>query len=154
MPYFSSNHGQILLSLRDLIKDQQLNNLQDDEVQVRYSWLQNGQPLRGITIYELPETSNNGVIGAQDIGYTCGIVFVDGATYDGIMDNDNIKQWVETVRRRLTDQRLDVTIQGATDPKEHVMIVNRSGENLSNPGKYPNYKVRRTVVTVWLRETA
>lgn len=149
---FSSNHGQVLLALESLLRSMDLDDLTDEEVRIRNNWLQNGQPKRGISIIDEGEKYSDGTVGTQDIGYLCGIVFVDGATYDDPMDNDRIKSWVETIRRRLTDQRLNVTIAGATDPAEHVMVVERSGEHLTNPAKYPNYKIRRTVVAVWLRE--
>lgn len=149
---FQSNHGQVLLALEALLRSLKLDGLTDEEVRIRYNWLQNGQPRIGVSILDLGEKYADGTVGTQDIGYLCGIVFADGATYDDPMDNDRILSWIEVVRRRLTDQRLNVTIAGATDPAEHVMVIDRSGENLTNPNKYPNYKVRRTVVSVWLRE--
>jgi len=149
---FGSNHGQVMAALRDLIKDLQPDNMADEEVQVRGSWLIQGEPLRGVTIYDLGEQYAAGVIGAQDIGYTCGIVFVEKDDYDARLSGDQMQAWRELVRRRLTDQRLSVTIVNSTDPSEHVCRVIRSGESLSNPKKYPNCNISRLVVVVWLRE--
>lgn len=149
---FTSNHGHILVALRDLIKDLQPENLADEEVQVRGSWLHNGSPFRGVSIIPLPEQYAVGTNGTQDIGYACGIVFVEGDDLDARLEDDQMLAWRELVRRRLTDQRLSVTIVNATDPSEHVCRVVRSGENLSNPKKYPRYNISRLVVVVWLRE--
>jgi hypothetical protein len=149
---FSSNHGQILVALRSLVHDLGPENLSDEEVQIRGNWLQNGQPLRGVTVMALGEQYDPGTVGTQDIGYVCAIVFAEFDDYDARLTGDQMLAWRELIRRRLTDQRLNVTIPGATDPSEHVCRVLRSGESLSNPNKYPNYSINRTVVVVWLRE--
>ena len=153
MAEFTSNHGQILLALENLVKDLQPDNLGDEEVQIRGSWLHSdGQPYRGITIMPLDEKYDPGTIGTQDIGYLCAIVFVEKDDYDARLTDDQMLAWRELVRRRLTDQRLSVTITNATDPSEHVCRIIRSGESLRNPNKYPTCNITRTVVCVWLRE--
>jgi hypothetical protein len=153
MERFASNHGQILSALRDLVKDLGPDNITDEEVQVRGNWLNSdGQPFRGITVMPLTEQYDSGTIGTQDIGYQCAIIFVEGEDYDARLTDDQMLAWRELVRRRLTDQRLSVTIVNSTDPSEHVCRVIRSGESLRNPNKYPNCNITRTVVVVWLRE--
>lgn len=150
---FASNHGQILAALRDLVKDLQPSNMTDEEVQVRGSWLHNGQPLRGITVMPMHEgLTNEDTIGTQDIAYTCAIVFVEGEDYDARLTEDQMLAWRELIRRRLMNQRLSVTIVNSSDPSEHVCRVIRSGESLKNPAKFANYNITRTVVSVTLRE--
>lgn len=151
---FSSNHGQILVALRDLIKDLQPDNLADEEVQIRGSWLGNdGQPFRGITVMPLGENlTNEDTIGTQDIAYLTAIVFVEHDDHDARLEDDQMLAWRELVRRRLLNQRLSVTIVNSTDPLEHVCRVLRSGESLRNTNKYPTYNITRTVVSVTLRE--
>lgn len=149
---FSSNHGLIMLALKDLIKSLQPDGLHDTEVEVRGSWLFNGEPMRGVSIYDLGEQYDAGTVGTQDIGYVCGVVFASKDDNDAVLYSDMMLAWRELVRRRLTDQRLSVTITNATDPSEHVCKVIRSGESLTNPKKYPDYSISRLVVVVWLRE--
>lgn len=141
-----------MVALQELVLSLQPADCHDTEVAIRPSWLFNGEPMRGISIYDLGEQYHEGTIGTQDIGYRCGIVFAQKDDMDATLDSDQLIAWRELVRRRCTDQRLNVTIPGATDPAEHVMIVSRSGEGLTNPKKYPNWAISRVVVSVWLRE--
>ena len=150
-PSYSSNHGQILLALRDLVQDLQPANLTTEEVKVRRNYLHNGTPFRGVTIYEIGEQTDEGTVGTQDIGYICGIVFCEKHDGDAKLASDQMVQWRELVRRRLKDQRLNVTIVNGTNPSEHVCVILRSGEDLNNK-KYPNDNVKRITVAVWLRE--
>jgi hypothetical protein len=150
---FTSNAGLIALALRDLIKSLQPDNLVDEEVQIRGSWLNSdGHPHVGISIVPLGEQPDPGTIGTQDIGYEMSVVFVEKDSYDARMSDDQMFAWRELIRRRLTDQRLQVTIVNQTDPSEHVCRVIRCGESLRNPNKYPTYNINRMVVVVWLRE--
>jgi hypothetical protein len=98
------------------------------------------------------EQDDDGTIGTMDIGYVCGIVFCEFNDSDSVLSGDQMLVWRELVRRRLTDQRLPVTISNATAPSEHVAIVSKSGENLSNEKKWPRKNIRRITVSVWLRE--
>lgn len=148
----SSNHGQIMVALRELVLSLQPEEVTSAEVEVRGGWLYNGEPMRGITIHELGETYHEGTNGTQDIGYICGIVFAQKDDLDAQLTDDSLLAWRELIRHRLTDQRLNVTLTNNT-PSEHVVIVNRSGENLTNPKKFPNWAISRIVATVWLRET-
>ncbi len=152
MPGFISNHGQVLLALQKLAEDLQPEDVANEEVQIRTSWLYNGEPMRGLTIYDMGEQYHEGTVGTQDIGYVCGIVFVRGRDGDAALYSDQVIRWRELLRRRLTDQRLPVTITNGSAPSEHVCIVERSGEELTNAVKYPNYIIRKLTVTVWLRE--
>lgn len=151
MPDFSSNHGQILLALQKLVKDLQPENLAGEEVEVRGSYLLNGEPIRGVSIYDMGEQGNDGTVGTMDIGYVCGIVFAELNDFDARMSSDQMPAWRELVRRRCTDQRLPVTITNGTAPSEHVMKVLNPGEVMSTK-KNPNYSVKRITVVVWLRE--
>lgn len=154
MPDFSSNHGQILLALEKLVKDLQPENLSGEEVQIRGSWLGAHGPFRGVSIVEGGEQDDDGTIGTQDIGYVCSIVFAEKEDADAILSSDQMMQWRELVRRRLSDQRLPVTVTNISSPSEHVCIVLKSGEDMSNNNKYPGYHIRRILVAVWLRELA
>lgn len=149
---FSSNHGQILLALKNLVLELQPDNLHSAEVEIRSSWLYNGQPMRGISIYDAGEQEADGTIGTQDIGYLCGIVFASKDDNDARMTSDQMQEWRELIRRHLTNQRLSVTITNVTAPREHVCKMLRSGENLRHPNKYPGWSITRMVVAVWLRE--
>jgi hypothetical protein len=150
MPEYSSNHGQILIALEALVKDLQPDNLAGEEVAIRGNWV---GPYRGVSIVPMGEQDNPGTVGTQDIGYVCGIVFAELSDYDAILAGDQMESWRELVRRRLKDQRLSVTITNSSDPSEHVMIILRSGEDLSNPKKYPNWSIKRILVAVWVRES-
>lgn len=149
---YTSNHGEILLALRDLAITLQPRELGDFEVQVRNDWLYNGDPMLGLSIYPLGEQYGEGVNSSQDIGYVCGLVFACKFDQDAILASDRMLAWRELLRRKLTDQRLSVTIANSTAPKEHVCILVRSGEGLTNPNKYPGWIISRIVVSVWLRE--
>lgn len=149
---YTSNHGAILLALRDLAQRLQPKELSDCEIQVRNDWLFNGDPMLGLTIYPLSEQYGEGVNSAQDIGYLCGLVFAYKYDQDAVLTSDRLLAWRELLRRSLTDQRLGVTISNSTTPKEHVCILVRSGEGLTNPNKYPGWNITRLVVSVWLRE--
>jgi hypothetical protein len=154
MANFSSNHGQILLALEKLVKDLQPENLSGEEVRIRGSWIGPGGPYRGVSITENGEQEDDGTIGTQDIGYVCSIVFAEFDDEDAILSGDQMIQWRELVRRRLTDQRLPVTITNLSSPSEHVCTIIKSGQDLTNKKKYPNYSIRRILVAVWLRELA
>lgn len=153
MANYTSNHGQILLALRDLALSLQPDELNDFEVQVRNDWLYNGDPMVGLTISPMPEQYGEGVNSAQDIGYLCSLVFAHRYDQDATLTSDRLLAWRELLRRRLTDQRLGVTINNDTSPREHVSVLVRSGESLTNPNKYPGWNITRIVVSVWLRET-
>lgn len=150
---FTSNSARVAVALRDLIKSLGPDNLSDEEVQVRGSWLNtDGNPHIGISVVPLGEQADPGTIGTQDIGYVMSVVFVEKDSYDARLTGDQMLAWRELVRRRLTDQRLEVTIVNQTDPSEHVCRISRSGESLRNPNKYPTFNINRMVVVVWLRE--
>lgn len=152
MPDYFSNKAAIMTALADIVKDTQPPGITDEEVQVRESWLTGqGQPHRGVSIYDKGEQYNDGTIGTQDVGYLCGIVFAATRHTDAILPADQLQTWVERTRRRLTDQRLPVTIDNASQPSEHVCIV-LPGRDLTNSRKYPNYSIREITVSVWLRE--
>jgi hypothetical protein len=154
MPEFSSNHGQILIALQKLVKDLQPDNLSDEEVQIRGSYIGTTGPFRGVSIVEGGEQEDDGTIGTQDIGYVCSIIFAELDDYDARLSGDQMMAWRELVRRRLTDQRLPVTITNLSSPSEHVCTIISSGKNLSNRKKWPLYNIRAVVVAVWLRELA
>lgn len=150
---YTSNHGAILLALKDLALELQPQELSEDEVQIRNDWLFNdGQPMLGLTIYPLSEQYGEGVNSSQDVGYLCGLVFAYKFDQDAILYSDRLMAWRELLRRKLTDQRLGVTMANDTAPREHVCILVRSGEGLTNPSKYPGWNITRIVVAVWLRE--
>lgn len=152
MPEFTSNKGAVLLAVARLIQDVQPPGLDEEEVQVRERWLDgNDSPYRGASVVDMGETYNAGVIGAQDVGYLCGLLFVNHRQGDSTLYSDKIQTWFERVRRRLTDQRLSVTIDNSTAPREHIPLV-QSGRELTDPKKYPTYLIRQLVVAVWLRE--
>ncbi len=152
MQNFPSNHGQVLLALQSVVKDLQPEDLGNEEVEIRPSWLINGNPMRGVSIFDMGEQYSEGTVSTQDIGYACGVVFARLRDGDATLVSDQLLRWRELVRRRLTDQRLPVTITNATAPREHVCIVEKSGEELTNLRKYPNYLIRKLTVVVWLRE--
>lgn len=152
MPNYTSNHGQVLLALRDLAVHLQPQELSDFEVQVRNDWLFNGRPMLGLTIYPMAEQYGEGVNSAQDIGYLCGLVFAYKFDQDAGLTSDRLLAWRELLRRRLTDQRISVTIDNTTGPREHVCVLVRSGEGLANPKKYPGWNITRIVCSIWLRE--
>lgn len=149
---FSSNHGQILLGLKELVLSLQPEDITDMEVEVRDGWLFNGEPMKGVSIYEAGESSRSGTIGTQDIGYMCGIAFVREREGDAALSSDRIMRWRELVRRRLQDNRLSVPIANKTDPLEHVCLVQEAGKNLTNLKKYGDWVVRHLTVGVWIRE--
>ena len=151
MADFSSNHGQILLALKNLAQDLQPEGLDDTEVEIRRSWLFNGEPFQGISVCPAGEQYDDGTVGTQDVGYLNTITFVKFRAGDAILDSDKDLQWYELIRRRLCDQRLQVTITNDTAPSEHVCIVSQ-GRDLTNERKWPNYQVRQLPVAVWLRE--
>lgn len=149
---YVSHHGQVLLALRDRIKDLSPDGVGDEEVQVRDHWLgPNNEPYRGITLYDGGESSRDGTIGTQDVGYVCGVCFCKHREGDATLASDRLMQWRELIRRELDGSRLSVTIVDATDPLEHVCIVSEAGRNLSS-GKYPSYWIKHLTITVWLRE--
>lgn len=150
---FTSNHGQVLLALQKLIVGLRPDNLSGEEIRIRGSWLGTTGPHRGVSIIEAGETKNDGVIGAQDVGYVCHIVFAEFNDYDALLSSDQMMAWRELVRRRLTDQRIPVSMTNQTAPSEHVAVMIESGKDLSNPKKWPNYNVKRIVVSIWLRES-
>lgn len=154
MADFASNHGQILLALEKLVKDLQPDNLTGEEIAIRGSHIGPSGPYRGVSIVEMGEQDNDGTIGTQDIGYVCGIVFAEFDDADAILSGDQMAAWRELVRRRLTDQRIPVTITNLSSPSEHVAIIIKSGEDISNRKRWPNYNLRRIVVAIWLRELA
>lgn len=154
MPEYSSNHGAVLVALQKLIKDLQPANLSEEEIVIRGSHIGSGGPYRGVSIIDMGEQDNDGTIGTQDIGYVCGIVFAEFDDYDAQLSGDQMASWRELVRRRLTDQRIPVTITNLSSPSEHVAVIIKSGEDISNRKRWPNYNLRRIVVAIWLRELA
>ena len=152
MPGFVSNHGQVLLALQVLVKDLQPEELANEEVAIRQTWLFNNEPMRGVTIYDAGEQYSPGTCGTHDVGYVCGIIFVRGRDGDAALYSDQMIRWRELVRRRLTDKRLSVTITNASLPSEHVCNVEKTGEDLTNAVKWPNWLIRKLTVVVWLRE--
>lgn len=152
MSDFQSNKGQVLLAVARIVQDVQPPGLDEEEVQVRERWLDgNDSPYRGVSVVDLGEQYNDGTIGTQDVGYLCGLLFVNHRQGDAVLASDKIQTWVERVRRRLADQRLPVTITNSSAPSEHVAIV-LPGKELTDPRKWPQHLIRQLVVSVWLRE--
>ncbi len=153
MPYgMLSTKGQIMMALRDAIKALQPEDVSDEEVQARESWLSaTGDPHRGISIFDMGEQYDDGTNGTMDVGYICGIMFADYRIVDAPLTRDNAIRWFELCRRRLADQRLRVFDAGITAPKEHVCIM-LPGRTITDPNKWPNYLIRQMVVSVWVRE--
>lgn len=151
MASYASNGGQIMLAIQKLVMDLQPREMEETEVAVRRYWLFNGSPFRGVTIHSTGEQYDDGTIGTQDIGYQTAITFARLDDGDASLSSDMMMAWMELVRRRLQDQRLNVSLVNGSSPAEHVCRVLQPRE-LTNADKYPNYRIIQLPVVVWLRE--
>jgi hypothetical protein len=84
------------------------------------------------------------------VGYLCNIYFVQKDDNDATMSSDRMIEWRELIRRRLKDQRLNVTIANNSSPSEHVVRAYQPRQGSSK--KYPGYSITLLPVAVWLRE--
>lgn len=147
---YSSNHGAILLALQKLVKDLQPTGVSGAEIEIRGNYLVNDAPMDGISIHPGEEVYDDGTIGTMDVGYLCFITFVQRDDQDARLSDDSMQQWRELIRRRLKDQRLNVTIANNSAPSEHVVRVYQPRQVSTT--KYPNFVISQLPVAVWLRE--
>lgn len=152
----SSVKGAILLSLRDLVRDLGLDGLDESEIEVRgdeAEWLSGtGDPYRGVSLIDLGESYANGTIGTQDVGYLVGFVLAEMRSMGAAMADDRLVSWAETIRRRLMDQRAIDSLNHPAGPRE-ILVKILPGKTLTNPTRYPNYKIRQLVAACWQRES-
>lgn len=153
MPEETPHHVCIMEGIRDAIEALELDGKPPVQVRENY-WFLNGEKpeaFAGITIHELGEDYDDGVIGLEDVGYRCGVTLVEFANNDGKLALSRGLQWRKPIRNRLKNQRIPVADEDLESVKRHVLRV------LPGSPRHPaalnaKYKIRQLLVIAWTRE--
>lgn len=140
---------QVMESIRDRIRELGLEG--SPPVEVREDYHSGSTIYVGITVYDLGERYDDGVIGLEDVGYQIGVAMVWKKTTDSTLSVPRGQQWREPIRRRFQNMRLPVADEQLRDVKRHVCRV-ASGSPRHPRDFNKEHHVRLLTITVWARE--
>lgn len=149
---FPDVHAQTMIALRDDARSLKFGWLSEAEIEVRENYIIGETVHLGLTIYELGEVYDDGVIGFEDVGYQCGVAYVARRTTDAKIDSKRyMKRTIEALRRRWKNQRLALNQFDYETVKRHVLRVQHAG--LRFPKAIGDkFTGQQLIVTSWTRE--
>jgi hypothetical protein len=148
MSYYKDAMDAIATELETLRAGGSLPGISVYEIKVRRLPHDGEHYFPGITIHPVGETSWRGTNEQEDIGYGCGLTFVQNNNNDSDYLLGNVATWRENVRRYFVE---NITVGSMPTPftvkVEHGHVFD--WDDLLQD----NYDVSRLVLRVWSRET-
>lgn len=147
----NSQHGKIMLAIRDRFRGFAMPDLPLAEVEVRESFINevDDTPYQGITIQEKGEAQDRGVIGFHDVGFRCLVTIATSKRGDAALTNDLAIRWRERIRNNFQVQRLRVS--EADGVRHHCCKIEDCKAPDLNTRDFPGYILRQFIIVVWDR---